>query len=96
MQVGVVLLVLVPSGLVMSAFAATGVVAGLGFATLAVATAACAVLGWRAAMQRRFAAHEAWMTRLFILLCSAVVLRLIAGMAFLARFDANWLYPVSA
>ena len=96
MQVGVVLLLLVPSGLVMSAFAATGVFAGLGFATLAVATAACAVLGWRAAVQRRFAVHEAWMTRLFILLGSAVVLRLIAGVAALAGYEADWLYPASA
>jgi hypothetical protein len=95
-QVACVLLLLVPSGLVMSAAAATGAVAGLGFATLAVATAACAVLGWRAAVQRRFAAHEAWMTRLFILLCSAVVLRLIAGVAHLASLDADWLYPASA
>lgn len=95
-QVAVVLLALVPSGLVMSAYAATGVVAGLGFAALSVATAACAGLGWRAAVQCRFATHEAWMTRLFVLLCSAVVLRLIAGLAVLARFDADWLYPVAA
>lgn len=95
-QVAVVLLVLVPSGLVMSAHAATGAVAGAGFATLAVATAACAALGWRAAVRRRFAVHEAWMTRLFALLCSAVVLRLVAGLAFLARFDTDWLYPASA
>ena len=95
-QVAVVLLALVPSGLVMSAHAATGVVAGLGFAALAVATAACAVLGWRAAVARRFTAHERWMTRLFMLLCSAVVLRLVAGLAFLARFDADWLYPATA
>jgi hypothetical protein len=95
-QVAVVLLALVPSGLVMSAYAATGVFAGLGFAALSVATAACAGLGWRAAVQRRFATHETWMTRLFVLLCSAVVLRLIAGLAVLTRFDADWLYPVAA
>lgn len=95
-QVSVVLLALVPSSLVMSARAATGAVAGLGFATLAIGTAACAVLGWRAAVRRRFAVHEAWMTRLFALLCSAVVLRLMAGLAYLARFDADWLYPAAA
>ena len=95
-QVAVVLLALAPSGLVMSAHAATGAVAGIGFGALAVATAACAVLGWRAAVQRRFAAHETWMTRLFVLLCSAVVLRLMAGLAHLARFDADWLYPAAA
>ena len=36
------------------------------------------------------------MTRLFILLCSAVVLRLIAGVAHLTSLDADWLYPASA
>jgi hypothetical protein len=36
------------------------------------------------------------MTRLFILLCSAVVLRLTAGVAYLASLDADWLYPASA
>lgn len=95
-QVAVVLLALVPSGAVMSACAATGAVAGLGFATLAAATGICAAVGWRAAVRRRFATHEAWMTRLFTLLCSAVVLRLFAGLALLARFDAEWLYPASA
>ncbi|MFM8292442.1 MAG: DUF2306 domain-containing protein [Planctomycetia bacterium] len=95
-QVAIVLLLLVPSGLWMSAYADTGVVAGLGFATLAVATAGCVICGWRAAVRRRFAIHEAWMTRVFVLLCSAVVLRLVAGLAFLARLDADWLYPASA
>lgn len=95
-QVAMVLLVLVPSGLWMSAYADTGAAAGLGFATLAVATAACVIGGWRAAVRRQFAAHEAWMTRVFVLLCSAVVLRLVAGLAFLARLDADWLYPASA
>ena len=95
-QVAVVLLALAPSGLVMAAHAATGAIAGLGFAALSVATAACAGLGWRAAVQRRFATHETWMTRLFVLLCSAVALRLIAGLAYLARLDADWLYPAAA
>lgn len=95
-QVAIVLLVLAPSGLWMSASAATGAIAGLGFATLAVATAACAAIGWRAACGRRFVAHGTWMTRLFVLLCSAVVLRLIAGLATLLGLDADWLYAASA
>jgi hypothetical protein len=95
-QMAVVLLVLVPSGLWMSASAATGTGAGLGFATLALATAATATLGWREAVCRRFAAHGIWMTRLFTLLFSAVVLRLTSGLATLAGLDADWLYPASA
>jgi small-conductance mechanosensitive channel len=95
-EMAVVLLLLAPSGLWMSASAATGTVAGLGFATLALATAATASLGWRAAVGRRFAAHGIWMTRLFALLSSAVVLRLTSGLAILADLDADWLYPASA
>ena len=95
-QMAVVLLVLVPSGLWMSASAATGTVAGLGFATLALATTVTATLGWREAVCRRFAAHGIWMTRLVALLGSAVVLRLLSGLAILAGLDTDWLYPASA
>jgi hypothetical protein len=35
------------------------------------------------------------MWRTFILLCSAVVLRMIGGLATVAHFDAPWLYPLS-
>jgi hypothetical protein len=84
----VVLLLLAPSGLWMSASAATGTIAGLGFATLALATAACAALGWRAAVGRRYAAHGIWMTRLFALLSSAVVLRLVPSSAVRRGLDA--------
>lgn len=96
LQIAVILLFLVPSGLWMSASAATGAVAGLGFATLAMATAATAVLGWRAAVVRRFAAHGIWMTRLFTLLCSAVVLRLASSLAILTGLHGDWLYAASA
>jgi hypothetical protein len=35
------------------------------------------------------------MSRTFVLLCSAVVIRMIGGLATIAQFDAAWLYPVS-
>lgn len=94
--VGLVLAVLVPSGLWMSRYAISGAVAGAGFATLALATGATVALGWRAAVRRRYAEHRQWMRRCLVLLSSAVVLRLIAGVATLAAFDADWLYPASA
>jgi len=96
LQGGLVLLLLVPSGLWMSWYAATGVVAGLGLGTLAIATAACVLLGWKAAVERRLAHHRLWMGRLFMLLCSAVVIRMIGGLATVVGFDALWLYPLSA
>jgi len=90
-----VLLLVTPSGLWMARYAATGAVAAAGLGSLAIATAACVVLGWRAAVARRFEDHRRWMTRTFVLLCSAVVIRMIGGLASIAQFDAPWLYPLS-
>jgi hypothetical protein len=94
-QAGLLLIFLVPSGLWMARYAATGAVAGWGLGTLAVATAACVMIGVRAAVVRKFADHERWMWRTYILLVSAVVIRLIGGLATVAQFDALWLYPLS-
>lgn len=91
-----VLLLVAPSGLWMARHAMTGAVAAAGLGSLAIATAACVALGWRAAVRRRFAGHRRWMERTFLLLCSAVVIRMIGGLATVARFDALWLYPLSA
>lgn len=73
-QVVLILLVVVPSGIWMAMHAATGIVAGVGFASLAATTGACVSFGWRSAVQRDFAQHRCWMVRCYILLCSAVVL----------------------
>jgi hypothetical protein len=35
------------------------------------------VLAWRAALQRRFTSHRRWMTRSYLLMVSAILLRLI-------------------
>ena len=91
-----VLLLVTPSGLWMAGYAETGAIAGLGFAALAVATGMCVTLGWRSAVKRRFAEHRRWMLRCFVLLCSAVVLRLIAGLTTVAAFEAEWVYPLAA
>jgi hypothetical protein len=91
----VVLLLLVPSGLWMARYANSGGAAGLGLGVLAILTAACVALGWRAAIRRNFAGHRLWMLRTYILLCSAVVIRLIGGLAIVVSFDAPWLYPLS-
>jgi len=46
-NVAIVLFAVAPSGLWMSARSYTGVVAGAGFASLAIATGLCAAMGWR-------------------------------------------------
>lgn len=95
-QVACILLLLTPSGFWMAFYAATGQIATVSFAMLALATAFCAAMGWRTALQRRFAVHRVWMQRTFLLLCSAVVLRVAGGFATVMEIDAPWYDPVAS
>jgi len=95
LQVVCILLVLVPTGLWMAGYAMTGAVAGAGLGLLAIATAICTALGWRAAVARRFDEHRRWMLRTYVLLCSAVVIRLMGGLATTLQLDETWVYPLS-
>jgi uncharacterized membrane protein len=92
----VILLGVVPSGAWMAWRADGGMIAFAGFIGLACALGLAAWLGGQRAMQKDFAAHRRWMTRSFLLLTSAVWLRLIAGAATVLEFDSLWLYPASA
>ena len=95
-QVVLVLCVMAPSGLWMARYAASGPVAGLGFAILAVATGGTIALGWRAAVMRRFEVHRLWMQRCFVLLCSTVIVRVNGGVGALLGIDAEWFYAQTA
>ncbi len=95
LQVACVLLLVTPSGLWMAYYAAAGPTAAVGLAALAIATATCASLGVRSAVTRRFADHRRWMWRCYLLLCSAVVLRLIGGLATVAGMAAPWVDPLA-
>jgi len=95
-QVAGVLLLVSPSGLWMAFYAETGPMAGFGFGSLALATGFCTVRGWRVAVNRRFAKHRRWMLRCYILLCSAVVLRLTAGVATVTDVEGIWIYQMAA
>lgn len=95
-QVACVLLVVAPSGLWMAYYAAAGPVAGAGFAGLAIATGVSVAMGWRCAVQRRFATHRVWMLRAYLLLCSAVVIRVASGFAVVTEMNAEWFDPLAA
>jgi hypothetical protein len=95
-QVATVLLLVTPSGLWMAYYAAAGTIAAIGFALLAILTGAFAALGWRTAVQRRFAVHRRWMWRCFLLLCSAVVLRIIGGLATVSGVQVEWFDPLAS
>jgi hypothetical protein len=81
MQVVVLLLFVLPSSVVMARHAFGGSAAGLSFLLLAVATASCAILGVVHARRRHYDRHRRWMVRSYVLICSAVALRLISGAA---------------
>ena len=91
-----VLFLVTPSGLWMAYHAEAGPIAGLGFAALAVVTGMSITLGWRSAVKRRFVDHRRWMSRCFLLLCSTVVLRLLAGLATVTGVQGTWVDPLAA
>ena len=103
-QVANICLALAPSGFVMSFYAFGGFVSAVAFLCLSLLTFTTAMLGFWNARQRRFAAHQRWMWRCWILLSSAIVLRLMAMVA--ERFGlepvgayrftawASWLLPL--
>jgi Predicted membrane protein (DUF2306) len=95
LQVVCVLLLVTPSGMWMAYHAAAGPIAAVGLAALAIATATCASLGAWSAVTRRFADHRRWMWRCYLLLCSAVVLRLIGGLATVTGMTAPWVDPLA-
>lgn len=95
-QAACVLLLVTPSGLWMAWYAMTGAIAAVGFAALAVATGLCVALGWRSAVKTRFIDHRRWMSRCFLLLCSAVVIRMVGGLATVTDVEATWIYPLAA
>lgn len=64
------------AGLILSLGSTGGPIAGVGFGLLAVVWIGATALGWRAAMQRDFAAHRRWMIRSWALTLAAVTLRL--------------------
>ncbi len=64
------------AGFVLSTTSSAGPIATAGFGSLAVIWIAVNLLGWKAAMDRRFDDHRRWMIRSWALTLAAVTLRL--------------------
>lgn len=64
------------AGLVLAPGSSAGPIAATGFGVLAVLWITVNLLGWRAALQGRFADHRRWMIRSWALTLAAVTLRL--------------------
>jgi uncharacterized membrane protein len=105
-QVGVLVLLVLPSAMMMSRHAFGGWAAGLSFLLLSVATGVCAIIGVLYARRRNYARHRRWMLRSYVLICSAVAQRLISGAAGLAEVSnpeaayiaatwSSWLVPLT-
>ena len=106
-QVVVLLLFVLPSSVMMSRHAFGGWPAGLSFLLLSAATAGCAIAGVVYACRRRYDQHRRWMLRCYVLICSAVALRLISGaaglvgvpspeQAYIVAAWSSWLVPLAA
>jgi len=89
-------LLLAPSGLIMATRTHTGVVAGIGFALLAVLTLASMVLALVHIRRGDLDQHRVWAIRLFIMLLSPILLRMISGIAVLTGNESAGLYQFSA
>ena len=85
------------AGTAIAMFSHAGHIAGWGFLLLGIAWLLTTLLGWRAALQRRFADHERWMIRSFALTLAAVTLRIYLpiGITF-AHGDLNTPYRAIA
>jgi uncharacterized membrane protein len=106
-QVIVLLLLVLPSSALMSQHAFGGWPAGLSFLLLSAATASCAIVGVVHVRRGRYDRHRPWMLRCYILICSAVALRLISGAAglvgvpspeaaYIVAAWSSWLAPLAA
>lgn len=80
----------------MAATAQAGPIAGTGFAGLTIATAFCVSMTAWNALKRQYDLHRRWATRTYLLLCSPLLLRLIAGATIVAELDNVWTYRANA
>lgn len=106
-QVIVLLVFVLPTSAVMSRHAFGGWPAGLSFQLLSAATATCTVVGVVYARRHRYDQHRRWMLRAYVLICSAVTLRLFSGAAgligvanaeeaYIVAAWCSWLLPLAA
>lgn len=85
-----------PSGFVLAMGTTAGPMVTVGFAIPAVLCAAFTWLGWRAAVERRFAAHADWMLRSYGVIAVAITLRLLIPAAAFLDFDFLAAYRVNS
>ena len=95
-QLALVLGLVVPSGVGMSFWHSNGWMGGVALGTLGIVTGICAWCGWREVLRRRIASHRRWMWRLFVLLCSAVTIRILGGLTEVFQIESGTVAAANA
>lgn len=85
-----------PAGLMLALGTTAGPVAGAGFAIPAMLWPVFTWLGWRAAVERRFAEHREWMLRSYAVTATAITLRLMLPLSGVLGYDFFPAYRVIA
>ena len=91
-----IVVLLVPSGLLMAPRAFAGPIAAAAFIVLSLATAISAGCTLYYARARRFAVHQRWALRCFLLLVSPLLLRVVSGTLMVIGYEEPLGYQVNA
>ena len=94
--VALVLCLMAPGGLIMATRAFGGASSILCFALISILAWWFTLAGWRAALQRDYAAHGRWMARSYVMICSAIMLRLIHYFLQPLELDRTLTYQLAA
>lgn len=85
-----------PCGFVLAVGTTSGLLAATGFSTVAVLSIVFTWRGWRAAVNRRFDEHRAWMLRSWAMTAGAITLRLLLPASAMLGLGFYTAYPVIA
>ena len=95
-QLTLIVLILSPTGLVMSTEANTGAIAGWGFGALSLLLSWVAIQAVLEIRRGNVAAHRIWANRCFLMLNSPLILRLNSGTCYLLGTESDLTYQLSA
>jgi len=88
------LIAVTPTGMVLSAVAKGGWISQLGFFVMNFSTLICVVQGMKAIFKRKVAEHEAWITRSFALVTSAITFRTLQISLLQLQVPYEVIYPI--
>jgi uncharacterized membrane protein len=94
--VALVLCFVAPGGAIMSTRAHGGWSSVICFALISVLAWGFTLFAWRAAKQMRFAEHGRWMSRSYLMMCSAIMLRMVHYLIQPLDLEPTFAYQISA